>query len=95
MRRYGNGASLDLVMVMMNKVYLSFKLQGCKTTCRNVLWKIDGHPSTTLVIKSLLHRMLLDSMVLVLLKCLWEIDQLIKYFVLGKSLMPYRQFKHQ
>jgi hypothetical protein len=55
MKRYLNGLFLDLVMT--NKLYLSFKLQGCKTTCGNGLLKMDGRPSTTLVIESLLQIM--------------------------------------
>jgi hypothetical protein len=83
MRRYSNGLFLDLVRI--NRVYLSFKLLGCKTTCGNGLWRTDGLQSITLVIMSLLEITLLDSMELALLKFSWEIDQSIKYFVVGKS----------
>jgi hypothetical protein len=62
---------------------------------RNGLLKMDGSPSITLVMESLLQIMLQGSMELALLKCLWEIDQLIKYFVLEKPLMLYHQFMHQ
>jgi hypothetical protein len=93
MRRYSNGLFLDLVMI--NRVDLSFKLLGYEIACRNVLLKMDVRPSTTLVIESSLPIMLQGSMELALLKCLWEINQLIKYFVLGKSLMPYHRFKLQ
>jgi hypothetical protein len=43
--------------------------------------------------KSLLQIMLHDSMVLVLLKCLWEIGRLNRSFVQENSAMQYHQFK--